>query len=485
MKNVIIVLLCISIIYYVFIYRKPYTMENITTYYYNKITDYGVIGDGVADNTEKFQLAVNQLQGKTIEIPSGVYLISSGITIPSNTTIIGAGKNNTIIKLKNNIQGDIDSMIKTLSSVSNRAENIYIKNITFDGNRKNNIKYPIGSGTNSNPTGTGESTPLCLLNINYTDNVNIENCKITNAMNSGIWLIDCTNMVVENCIFNYYRIQGVAVRSYNSPTGSQNYKIINNYFGFPDSYDPLDTAGGIVGIELIFGTTGGIIYGNHIANNMQENCYPYWGWNGNYPYKYPLGNQPPNIEVPNQGDGAGIELSGYYSTNDPGSVLPENHTIISNNYSTNNQVGIRAEQNSQNITISNNTVTKNKMYGIFIYSGIKIICNSNIITGNNISGISIQNAPGQNLPSDIQLVSNRIEGLTNNTGIELRACNGCIITNNIIQQQQIGIGLYDSEYNFCNNVIIDSNIYNNVKEQFYADPLSSSGNFINSVNFSY
>ena len=239
---------------------------------------------------------------------------------------------------------------------------------------------------------------------------------------------------------------------------------------------------------MIFGTSGGIVYGNHLTNNMQENCYPYWGWSGVYPYKYPNTlNTSPNVQVPNQGDGAGIELSGFYSTDIPNSVPPENHTVISNNYSAKNQVGIRAEQNSQNISIVNNTTTKNNMYGIFIYSGVKIICNSNIITENGLSGISIQDAPGQNSPSNIQIVSNHIEGNSTN-GVEVRSCSGCIITNNVIQDQASGVSLYDSPYvsnNFCKNIIINSNIYNNVTNDFYSDPKSTNSTILNEVNLSY
>lgn len=309
-------------------------------------------------------------------------------------------------------------------------------------------------------------------------------------MNSGLWAVDCSKITIQDCIFNYYRIQGVGIRCFAIPIISENYKIINNYFGYKDNYDPLDTSGGIVGLELIFGTSGGIVYGNHLTNNKHENCYPYWGWNGTYPNKYPKTLNPAPINphaVPDQGDGAGIELSGYYSTPIPGSVLPENHIIISNNYADKNQVGIRTEQNSQNTTIVGNTTTNNIMYGIFIYSSCKTICNSNIITKNGRSGISIQDAPNQILPTNIQIISNRIEGmLTNDNGLEIRASEGCIITNNLFQDCVTGVALYtNSSGNYCKNMIINSNIYNNVTNDFFSDPLSTNSTILNSGNLSY
>ena len=137
---IIAIVLFIICLYIIYVNMSPsFTTDNfildydkgVTRNTMNFITDYGVVGDGVTDNTIIFQKAVNMLQGKTISIPSGVYLISSAITIPSNTTILGAGINNTVIKLKDNITGDIDSMIKTPNDSSDRSKDIYIKNIKF------------------------------------------------------------------------------------------------------------------------------------------------------------------------------------------------------------------------------------------------------------------------------------------------------------------------------------------------------------------
>jgi len=466
----VVTLLLITLLIILYPYKTFETFENN-----QNVLDYGVKGDGITDDTIAIQKAVNMLQNQTVIFPSGVYIISSAIVLPSNTNILGM--QNVVIKLKDNLIGDIDSMFITIGQ---KNKNISIKNITIDGNRRNNIRYP---SLKNNPTGTGETTPLCLISFYNTSNILIENCIIKNAMNSGCWIIDCDNITIQNCIFKYYRIQGVAMRNYI--TGTKNFKIINNYFGYPDDdHDKTDTSGGIVGIEVIFGASNGIIQGNHVMNNLHENCYPSWGWSGIYPNMYPL-NKPTITTVPNQGDGAGIELSGVYSIPD-GTAPPVNNIIISNNYLTKNQVGIRAEQASQNITISGNITTENIKYGIYLYSSKKIIVNSNIISNNGLSGISIQDASGQIQPSTIQITSNYLDENLQNA-IEVRACNGCNISNNTLSNHPTGIHLYDSPYKniFCTNILINLNTYNNIQNTFLSDKSSTNSTIINLVNLTY
>lgn len=73
------------------------------------VKDHGAIGDGVANDTAALQTALNAayVAGYTLYIPSGTYLISSTLTVPTNTSsvfnkgikIFGDGVENTIIKM--------------------------------------------------------------------------------------------------------------------------------------------------------------------------------------------------------------------------------------------------------------------------------------------------------------------------------------------------------------------------------------------------
>jgi len=73
------------------------------------VRDFGTKGDGVTDDTLALNRAIQQiyvssLNGthrnvqRTIKIPAGTYIISSPILIPPNVTLVGDGKNNTVIQ---------------------------------------------------------------------------------------------------------------------------------------------------------------------------------------------------------------------------------------------------------------------------------------------------------------------------------------------------------------------------------------------------
>ena len=74
------------------------------------IKDFGAVGDGVNDDTESIQKALNKFQGKgRILIPEGTFLVSSTIIIPSNTHLSGEGKD-SVIKMKSNVGRDTSLM---------------------------------------------------------------------------------------------------------------------------------------------------------------------------------------------------------------------------------------------------------------------------------------------------------------------------------------------------------------------------------------
>jgi hypothetical protein len=61
------------------------------------LTDFGAVGDGRTDNTAAFKKAIGNGRVKVI-VPPGVY-ITKGIRLPSWTSLVGAGKGITTIKL--------------------------------------------------------------------------------------------------------------------------------------------------------------------------------------------------------------------------------------------------------------------------------------------------------------------------------------------------------------------------------------------------
>ena len=58
------------------------------------VLDFGAVGDGVTDDTAAIQAALDTLPG-LVSVPAGDYKISAGINIIGNTSLVGAGKEET------------------------------------------------------------------------------------------------------------------------------------------------------------------------------------------------------------------------------------------------------------------------------------------------------------------------------------------------------------------------------------------------------
>ena len=76
------------------------------------VKDFGATGDGITDDTASIQLAINQLflnsinltnvsSRVTLRFPPGKYIISDTLYVPSYATLVGAGKEKTIIQFNN------------------------------------------------------------------------------------------------------------------------------------------------------------------------------------------------------------------------------------------------------------------------------------------------------------------------------------------------------------------------------------------------
>jgi hypothetical protein len=109
---------------------------------YVSVADFGAIGDGVSDNTEAFQIALEQLFlnpvekfRKTLVVPNGEYIFNSGdIKIPSNATIQGETRDGVILRLNGNRVRLISNGIENPAdfSINSRPFNIEISNITIE-----------------------------------------------------------------------------------------------------------------------------------------------------------------------------------------------------------------------------------------------------------------------------------------------------------------------------------------------------------------
>lgn len=99
-----------------------------TTMPFAKVKDYGAVGNGIANDTPAFilALAANYL----VYVPAGTYRVNT-VTLASYRRLVGDGQGATIIKA---IDG---AVLDKLITIPNTASGVTFVGITFDGNRNN------------------------------------------------------------------------------------------------------------------------------------------------------------------------------------------------------------------------------------------------------------------------------------------------------------------------------------------------------------
>ncbi len=187
-----------------------------------------VKGDGVHDDTTGIQNAIdslNTVDGGVLLLPTGTYMVSSALIIPSNkVTLQGSNNSSTIIKAK--------VIMDKIISCSNKVR-ISIRDIQINGDNKANI------GLYTSNVGMLRADNIvvqkCLDKGIFLDNgtwmFNLDNVYVLNNVNYGMWVgDDCAgskmNMVVaeENginlrigytrtilftaCTFQRYKVAG-------------------------------------------------------------------------------------------------------------------------------------------------------------------------------------------------------------------------------------------------------------------------------------
>lgn len=73
--------------YYLERAKPQYKGHNVSDFLHVK--DFGAVGDGSTDDTASFQAALYASQGKILFVDAGSYILTSTVTIPSGSRIVG------------------------------------------------------------------------------------------------------------------------------------------------------------------------------------------------------------------------------------------------------------------------------------------------------------------------------------------------------------------------------------------------------------
>ncbi len=174
---------------------------------------YGVVGNGIADDTTALQNAINAAQvaanafngPSTLYIPAGAYKITSPLTVNQGLSIIGDGRNSTVLEPSGNMNAINITTINSLT-LSNF-------NITYQG---------------------AQPTSATTITISASGNFNIataiRDVEINNAFN-GIALVNVAYSVIDHVSILTFAGDGVTYSAPLNPDGGDN--IIDNsiFFG--------------------------------------------------------------------------------------------------------------------------------------------------------------------------------------------------------------------------------------------------------------
>jgi hypothetical protein len=146
------------------------------------VKDYGAKGDGVTDDTNSIQNALNDGMNKTVIVPSGNYVISNTLVIKKKTKLIGVGRSSTTITMKSNTGFDmiISENFYTLTGTDAHDVDIYdisISHIALNGN------YCVAPENNNNTVINTSGSGIKL----YCGNIAISNVSIYNVPEHGLY----------------------------------------------------------------------------------------------------------------------------------------------------------------------------------------------------------------------------------------------------------------------------------------------------------
>ncbi|MBI2012142.1 right-handed parallel beta-helix repeat-containing protein [Candidatus Daviesbacteria bacterium] len=164
----------------------------------------------------------------------------------------------------------------------------------------------------------------------------------------------------------------------------------------------------------------GIIFSKRCINNTIKNNLSY-------------NNKLHGIMLDKKSNNNIVESNTVYGNRDGIALYDSSSNVIKNNKVYDNQRGIRLNENSSENLLTNNEISKNSQYGVYLYGE----ANNNFISKNSLSN--------------------------NNSGIYIKSKMNKIL-GNTIDLNQIGLYLLESA---SNNEIADNKIVNNKKQEIY------------------
>lgn len=403
------------------------------------VKDFGAKGNGIDDDGNSFQTAINSLKKDGILLlPEGNYLIKRTLNVKSNITIVGKGN-----KTKLQYRWPKFSVAKKLlyGFLLTEASNVTFKNFHIDGGASNYNQVILDDRNNQTWDVDGAyhlffikpKSDFAVSNVYFeslelsnsffdaihtyarpddpepkykTKNVFVNNCVFRSIGCHGIGVGLINNMTVESCSFRKVGLMKMLNSGYGSGMavdasgGSENIKILNN---------SVDGAAAGFKTETHENNGGRYLTSRNItiANNTIKNLYS----GSDYKIFYGIKANGINIVVKNniiESFSHGILIG----KNASDCVISGNRILAKGGES----VGIRCDENGGGHVISYNQIREGKTQGILIANSNNIKVLQNLIIGSKLDNIRI--AGGNNILLDGNICANA--GTNNITIVPLK-----------------------------------------------------------------
>ena len=368
------------------------------------VLDYGAVGDGITNDAQSIQDAIDaaEVLGGTVYLPTGTYLMSTGVTVPSNVSIRGDGPTSELKR-------DVGATPFDFITIENGATHIGLYDFYINGVAK------LDNGTVSNRycgirvTANGGDRPNDIEIVGvYIDKTT--SGEIQSEGNRGaILLEDCYDVRLSRCKFYDNRATAILITVEYGQTAINTERIqIEQCYGVGE-VAPFDT-------DFPNGF-GSFISGNSHQDVLVSGCYV---------------------------DGFGFS---NISMNGPRSTV-ENCISVNSNYAgINLGHATTGQQCDQSVVVGN--TTKNNQFG-----GIVITASKDVIVSNNVSyqdgntgspstwaAITVLYNSDYDVGETLNLIiSNNEISNSQYAGIWVRAGSGISITGNTVHDS-VGHGI--------------------------------------------
>lgn len=364
------------------------------------VTNFGARGDGITDNKNAIQAAIDSLQSKglpgTVYLPKGKY-ISSGQLLISGHNITLQGEPGATIQAIN--ENDFRKILVT-GFTGILTSGVTIQGLTIDGGRTGGNTAEVYDG---------------VINLINTKNTSINNNSINNFLGIGVYT------------------------TYNN----ENIDIVNNYVS--NYHIGVFNNGALAGCGLKYMTVDNNEFDQSWGSAAGSNYYSAIKIQG--PHNFPCyGHKITNNKVLNPSL-LGIELWGMV-----------NDSIVCNNYIESGVFGISIAAESKNIVVGNNTTRNCTLYGIELAESEKITVVGNVVDGgtgkSTRDGIIINSTENSVIQGNVVSNCNHSNITTYISSFPVK--NLSIIGNNLIQTGIGGIPFYyqgGHNVNFSENTL--------------------------------